>query len=264
MKAAALPCLVLVFAASTARAELPMGLKCEPTFKIVGAEIGAVGTYAVQIGMKKEEHRALLDRKKISPVDGCAFANIRPGQTVVVKYAGPEVSETEVQCIDLNNNNAPVTFPKSIYTVRNSRIDTWMLMPFCPDGKSTTGGPCSKANTQSARATEYQDTVLKWKGNNPKTKLHKIDMLFDLPYRNSVPAGAKLFCALVNRDGKVVMAGTAQYPAADGPTADDGAAANDAAASGDEAPVSGPAARREAARAKAAKLKAEQAEPAKP
>jgi len=213
MKAVILPSIVLLLSTSAARADLPMDLACDSSIKFVGAEIGSVGKYEVQIGMKKEEHTALLDRKKIKPVDRCAFTEIKPGQTVVVLYSGPEVSETEVQCVDLANKNAPVTFPKSIYTVRNSNISPYMLMPYCPTGKSTTGSVCSKANTQSQRGSEYQDTVLKWKANNPKTKLHKIDMLFEPPYRNSVPAGAKLFCALVNRDGKVVMAGTAQYPA---------------------------------------------------
>lgn len=32
---------------STAFAELPMGLKCEPTVKIAGAEIGEIGKYQV-------------------------------------------------------------------------------------------------------------------------------------------------------------------------------------------------------------------------
>lgn len=213
MKPLIVPSLVLFLHTTTARADLPMDLACDSSIKFAGAEVGTVGAYEVQIGMKKEEHKALLDRKPIKPVDRCAFTEIKPGQTVVVLYTGPEVSETEVQCIDLANNNAPVTFPKSIYTVRKSNIPPYMLMPYCPSGKSTVASVCSKANTQSQRGSEYQDTVLKWKANNPKTKLHKIDMLFDLPYRSSVPAGAKLFCALVNRDGKVVMAGTAQYPA---------------------------------------------------
>jgi hypothetical protein len=47
-----------------------------------------------------------------------------------------------------------------------------------------------------------------------KDRLHKIDLTFDPPYRDSVPPGAKLFCALINRDGNVIIAGTAQYPAA--------------------------------------------------
>lgn len=213
MKAVVLPSLALLLTTSSARADLPMGLKCDSSIKFVGAEIGAVGKYEVQIGMKKEEHTALLSRKAIKAVDGCAFTGITPGQTVVVRYSGPEIGDTEVQCIDLANKNEPVTFPKSIYTVRESKLSPYMLLPYCPDGKSTTGSACSKLNSQSQRGSEYQDTVLKWKGNNPKTKLHKIDMVFDPPYRNSVPAGAKLFCALVNRDGKVVMAGTAQYPA---------------------------------------------------
>ena len=213
MKAVVVPSLVLLLSTSAARAELPMGLACDSSIKLVGAEIGTVGKYEVQIGMKKEEHTALLDRKKIAQVDRCAFTGIKPGQTVVVRYSGPEVSETEIQCIDLANKNTLVTFPKSIYTVRNSNISPYMLMPYCPTGKSPIASPCSKANTQSQRGSEYQDTVLKWKENNSKTKLHKIDMVFDPPYRNSVPSGAKLFCALVNRDGKVVMAGTAQYPA---------------------------------------------------
>ncbi len=212
MKAVVLPSLVLLLSTSAAHADLPMGLACDTSIKFAGAEIGTVGKYEVQMGMKKEEHTALLERKKITPVDRCAFTDIKPGQTVVVRYSGPEVGETEVQCIDLANKHAPVTFPKSIYTVRDSNISPYMLMPYCPTGKSTTGSVCSKANTQSQRGSEYQDTVLKWKENNPKTKLHKIDMLFEPSYRNSVPSGAKLFCALVNRDGKIVMAGTAQYP----------------------------------------------------
>ena len=47
-----------------ATAGLPLGLKCDPTVKIAGAEIGEVGKYSVQMGMKKEEHSALLHRKK--------------------------------------------------------------------------------------------------------------------------------------------------------------------------------------------------------
>lgn len=165
--------------------------------------------------MVKEEHSALLGRKTVKPVDGCHFPDITPKQVVVVRYGGPELGDTEVQCIDLNNNNAAVTFPKSIYTVRNSRISQWMLMPYCPDGKSTDGFPCSKLDSQSQRSTEYQDTVLKAKdkkGNDNKDKLHLVDLAFDPPYRNSVPSNAKLFCALVNRAGNVVIAGTAQYP----------------------------------------------------
>ncbi len=212
MKTIIVPSLVFLLSTSTARADLPMGLECDSSIKFTTAEIGTVGKYEVQMGMKKEEHTALLDRKPIKPVDRCAFPGIKPGQTVVALYTGPEVGDTEVQCIDLANKNVPVTFPKSIYTVRNSNISPYQMMPYCPTGKSTVAAVCSKANTQSQRGSEYQDTVLKWKANNPKTKLHKIDMLFDPPYRDSVPAGAKLFCALVNRDGKVVMAGTAQYP----------------------------------------------------
>ncbi len=37
-------------------------------------------------------------------------------------------------------------------------------MPLCPDGKSKDGFPCSTAQTQSERSTEYQDIILKWKG----------------------------------------------------------------------------------------------------
>lgn len=157
-----------------------------------------------------------------------------------------------MQCIDLNNDNAQVTFPKSIYTVRNSRIDQWMLMPLCPDGKSKDGFPCSKAQTQSERSTEYQDIILKWKGaKKDSDKLHKIDLRFDLPYRDSVPAGAKLFCALIDRDGNVVIAGTAQYPggqAKEAPAAEApaGEGAKDEAAPSEaapEAPAAAPPAR---------------------
>lgn len=208
------PGLFILFTSSTAAAELPMGLKCEPSIKIAAAEVGAVGKYSVQMGMKKEEHTALLNRKKVKPVDGCHFPGLTPGQTVVARYSGPDSLETEVQCIDLNTNE-PVEFPKSIYTVRDSDIPLWQLMPYCPDGKSMDDFPCSKLNTQSERGSYYRDTVLQGNHKDAKKRLHNVDMVFDPPYRNSVPSNAKLFCALINRDGKVVIAGTAQYPAAE-------------------------------------------------
>ena len=205
-----------------AMAALPMGLKCDPSIKIVAAEAGQIGTYEVQKGMQKEQHRALINRKKVSPVDTCAFEqDVAPGQVVVVRYTGPEVQDTEVQCIDLANNNAPVVFPKSIYTVRVPNVSPYMLMPYCPDGNATDGVACSKLGSQSERGSEYRDTVMKWKANDPKTKQFKIDLQFDPayiaktpPFAPSVPYGAKLFCAAVNKKGEVVIAGTAQYPAA--------------------------------------------------
>ncbi len=76
---------------------------------------------------------------------------------------------------------------------------------------------CSKLGSQSEHGSEYQDTVMKWKANDPKTKQYKIDLQFDPayvskvpPYSPSVPHGAKLFCAAVSKKGEVVMAGTAQ------------------------------------------------------
>ncbi len=203
-------------------AALPLGLKCDPSIKIVGAEVGQIGTYDVQKGMQKEKHSALVNRKKIAPVDTCAFEHdVAPGNVVVVRYTGPEVQDTEVQCVDLANNNAPVVFPKSIYTVRVPNIAPYMLMPYCPDGVATDGVVCSKLGSQSERGSEYRDTVMKWKANDPKTKQYKIDLQFDPanvsrapPYAPSVPYGAKLFCAAINKKGEVVIAGTAQYPAA--------------------------------------------------
>lgn len=241
---------VLLTFTTTAHADLPMGLKCAPKTKIVGAEIGQEGTYQIQKGMQKEEHRALVNRKKATAVDGCHFKDLVPNDIVVVRYSGPEVYDTEVQCIDQNNDNAQVTFPKSIYTVRNSNISQWMLMPYCPDGKSKDDFPCSKAQTQSERSTEYQDTILKWKtAKKDSDKLHKIDLRFDPPYRDSVPAGAKLFCALIDKDGNVVIAGTAQYPGAkEAPAAEApaGEGAKDEAAPSEgaaEAPAEAPAPR---------------------
>ena len=222
-------------------AALPMGLKCDPSIKIVAAEVGQIGTYEVQKGMQKEQHSALINRKKVSSVDSCAFEQeLAPGKVVVVRYTGPEVQDTEVQCIDLANNNAPVVFPRSIYTVRVPNISPYMLMPYCPDGNATDGVACSKLGSQSERGSEYRDTVMKWKANDPKTKQHKIDLQFDPatiskapPFAPSVPHGAKLFCAAVNKKGEVVIAGTAQYPAA-------GAAASaEANPDGDKAPRRG-------------------------
>jgi hypothetical protein len=217
--------LLVTFISASAFAKLPMGLKCEPQVKIVGAEVGEIGKYQVQKGMTKEEHTALVNRKKAAPVDGCHFSDIKPGQVVVARYSGPEVFDTEVQCIDQNNKDAPVTFPKSIFTVRNSNIETWKLMPLCPDGVAKDGFPCSKLASQSERGSEYKDVVLKWKAKDAKSKLYKVDLTFDRPYKNSVPANAKLFCALVNKAGNVVIAGTALYSEPAGATAAEGAAA---------------------------------------
>ena len=210
-----------LFACLPAMAALPMGLKCDPSIKIVAAEVGQIGTYEVQKGMQKEQHRALINRKNVAPVDSCAFEQeLAPGGVVVARYTGPEVQDTEVQCVDLANNNAPVVFPKSIYTVRVPNISPYMLMPYCPDGNATDGVACSKLGSQSERGSEYRDTVMKWKANDPKTKQYKIDLQFDPayvskapPYSPSVPNGAKLFCAAVNKKGEVVIAGTVQYPA---------------------------------------------------
>ena len=214
---------VLLLPCAPALAKLPMGLKCDPTVKIAVAEVGEVAEYEVQMGMKKEKHRALRKRKKVTPVDGCHFPDLKVGQTVVVRYTGKEVGETQVQCIDLNNNNAAVEFPKSIYTVRNSHIAPYMLLPYCPDGKSPDAGvTCSKLDSQSQRASEYKATVLGWGGNGKpesKNKQYLIDMVFDPPFHNSVPANAKLFCGLVNRDGAIVIAGTALYPGPGAPAA---------------------------------------------
>lgn len=215
----------IVFAATGTHVlgALPLGLKCDPSIKVVDAEVGQVGTYEVQKGMTQEKLTALVNRRKVSPVDSCSFADIVPGQTVTVRYTGPEVGSTEVQCIDLANNNAPVEFPKSIYTVRVPNHAPHYLMPLCPDGTSSNGFPCSKLETQSERGSEYRDTVMKWKANDPKTKQYKVDLQFDPPYvlkrppyTPSVPYGAKLFCAAVNSKGEVVIAGTANYPAASG------------------------------------------------
>lgn len=208
----------LLVLAGNARAELPMGLKCESKIKIVEAEVGEVGSYDVQMGMKKETHTAFLKRAKVKPTDGCHFPTLAVGKTVVVKYSGAELGETEVQCIDQNNKNELVTFPKSIYTVRRLNIETYKLNPYCPDGKPTDGVPCSKLDSQSQRGMDYKAKVLGWGGNGQpesKKKLYLVDLTFDPPYRNSVPAGAKLFCALVTRDGKVAIAGTAVYPGVD-------------------------------------------------
>lgn len=213
--------IVTVLPAANALAALPMGLKCDPKMKIVASEVGEVGKYEVQKGMQKEEHTALINRKKVTPVDTCSFDGLTPGQTLVVRYTGDEVGENEVQCIDLNNNNAQVVFPKSIYTVRSPNLSTYMLNPWCPDGTSKDGFPCSKLTTQSERGSEYKDNIMLWKANDPKTKQYKIDLQFDPayvskvpPYTPSVPYGAKLFCALVNKLGQVIIGGTAQYPAA--------------------------------------------------
>ncbi len=210
--------LSLVATTVPAAAELPMGLKCDATIKFADAEIGVVGEYEIQKGMQKEKHTALLQRAKTKPVDGCHFANLTVGQTVVMRYTGPQVGSTEVQCIDLANNNAAVTFPKSIYTVRESRIPMHHLNPYCPDGKSKDGFPCSKPQSQSERGSEYKDKTLRHRGpdgNEGKNKLFVTDLVFDPSYRNSVPANAKLFCALINKSGEVVIAGSAQYPAAE-------------------------------------------------
>lgn len=229
-----------------AMAALPMGLNCEPKIKIVAAEVGEVGEYEVQKGMQKEKHTALLKRKTVAPVDACHFPDLLPGQTVVARYTGEEADSTQVQCIDQNNNNAPVVFPKSIFTVRNSNISPHYLNPYCPDGASADGFPCSKLLSQSERGSEYKDSAMKWKENNPKTKQHKVDMVFDAayvaktpPFAPSVPNGAKLFCALVTKSGQVVMAATAQYPGAAGAqnAAPAGAKDKNAAAGSDAAPA---------------------------
>ena len=111
---------VLLTFTTTAHADLPMGLKCAPKTKIVGAEIGQEGTYQIQKGMQKEEHRALVNRKKATAVDGCHFQDLVPNDIGVVRYSGPEVYDTAVQCIDQNNDTAQATFPKSIYTCRKA------------------------------------------------------------------------------------------------------------------------------------------------
>ncbi len=213
---------VMLFPTANAFATLPVGLKCDPKIKIVASEVGEVGKYEIQKGMEKEQHTALLKRKKVTPVDGCHFPDLKPGQTLVIRYTGEQVGDKEVQCIDLNNNNAPVKFPKSIYTVRSPNMSTYMMIPFCPDGVAKDGIACSKATSQSERGMEYQDTVLKWKLNDPKTKQYLLDLQFDPPYvyqgKSSVPEGAKLFCGLINRAGEVIIAGTAQYPGAAAPT----------------------------------------------
>jgi hypothetical protein len=64
-----------LFACLPAMAALPMGLKCDPSIKIVGAEVGQVRTYEVQKGMQKEMHGALIDRKKVA---GPALRRARP------------------------------------------------------------------------------------------------------------------------------------------------------------------------------------------
>lgn len=229
--------ILLALAATNTLAALPAGLRCDPTIKVVDAEVGRVGQYEVQKGLQKEKLTALVDRRKVSPVDSCSFADLVPGQTVTMRYTGPEVGSTEVQCIDLANNNAPVEFPKSIYTVRVPNHAPHYLMPLCPSGTSADGFPCSKLETQSERGSEYRDTVMKWKANDPKTKQYKVDLQFDPPYIEkrppytpSVPYGAKLFCAAVNSKGEVVIAGTANYPAQGGNTASAGAGAGAAPA----------------------------------
>jgi hypothetical protein len=199
-----------------------MGLKCDPSIKIVGAEVGQIGTYQVQKGMQKESHSAVVNRKNIAPVDTCSFEqDLEPGKVISVRYTGAEVDQTQVQCVDLANNNAPVVFPKSMYTVRVPNIAPHMLMPYCPDGNASDGFACSKLDSQSQRGSEYRDTVMQWKANDPKTKQYKVDLQFDPayvakipPYTPTVPYGAKLFCAAVNKKGEVVIAGTAQYPGA--------------------------------------------------
>jgi hypothetical protein len=223
-----------------AMAALPLGLKCDPSIKIVAAEVGQIGTYEVQKGMQKEKHSALINRKSVAPVDGCSFeTELAPGKVVVARYTGPEAQDTEVQCIDLANNNAPVAFPRSIYTVRVPNVAPYMLMPYCPDGQSTDGVACSKLGSQSERGSEYRDTVMKWKANDPRTKQYKIDLQFDPayvaktpPYAPSVPYGAKLFCAAVNKKGDVLIAGTVQYPASSGAAAADANLYADKAARG--------------------------------
>jgi hypothetical protein len=211
-----------VLACTSTWAALPMGLKCDPSIKIVGAEVGQIGTYEVLKGMQKEKHSALVNRKNISAVDTCSFEqDLEPGKVISVRYTGAEVADIQVQCIDLANNNAPVVFPKSMYTVRVPNVAPYMLMPYCPDGNASDGFACSKLDSQSQRGSEYRDTVMKWKANDPKTKQYKVDLQFDPayvakvpPYTPSVPYGAKLFCAAVNKKGEVVIAGTASYPTA--------------------------------------------------
>ncbi len=155
-------------------------------------------------------------------MDTCSFEqDLVPGRVITVRYTGPEVNETQVQCVDLANNNAPVVFPKSRFTVRVPNVSPYMLMPCCPDGNASDGFACSKLDSQSQRGSEYRDTLVKWKASDPKTKQSKIDLQFDPayvakipPFTPTVPYGAKLFCAAVNKKGEVVIAGTAQYPAA--------------------------------------------------
>lgn len=234
-----------LLASTPALAALPLGLKCDPSIKIVGAEVGQIGSYPVQKGLQKEEHRALLGKKSVAPVHGCSYEQeLAPGKVLSVRYTGPEVQDTEVQCVDLANNNAPVVFPKSIYTVRVPNMAPHMLMPYCPDGNSSDGFACSKLESQSERGSEYRDTVMKWKANDPRTKQFKIDLQFDPPYvmkrppyTPSVPPGAQLFCAAVNKKGEVVIAGSVQYPAA-GSAAPAAAAAVTDAAAANAAPAS--------------------------
>jgi hypothetical protein len=252
-----------------AMAALPMGLKCDPSIKIVAAEVGQVGTYEVQKGMQKEQHSALINRKSVTPVNSCSVEQeLAPGKVVVARYTGPEVSETEVQCIDLANNNAAVVFPKSIHTVRVPNLSPYMLMPYCPDGNASDGVACSKLGSQSERGSEYRDTVMKWKANDPKTKQYKIDLQFDPayvskapPYTPSVPPGAKLFCAAINKKGEVVLAGTVQYPAAAAAAQSEAQPGTDRAARssgatntprGSNGPVEGPAAASDSSPAAAA------------
>ena len=211
-----------MLSSAPAVAALPLGLKCDPSIRIVGAEVGQIGSYQVQKGMQKEEHTALLNKQSVAPIDGCSYEqNLAPGKVLSVRYTGPEVQDTEVQCVDLANNNAPVVFPKSIYTVRVPKMAPHMLMPYCPDGNASDGFACSKLGSQSERGNEYRDTVMKWKANDPRTKQFMVDLQFDPPYvikrppyTPSVPPGAKLFCAAVNKKGEVVIAGTVQYPGA--------------------------------------------------
>jgi hypothetical protein len=218
-----LPAALLVTA--PALAALPMGLKCDPSIKIVAAEVGQIGSYQVQKGMQKETHSGMLNKKSVAPVDLCSYEQeLAPGKVLSVRYIGPEVQDTEVQCVDLANNNAPVVFPKSLYTVRVPNMAPHMLMPYCPDGNTSDGFACSKLDSQSERGNDYRDTVMKWKANDPRTKQFKIDLQFDPPYvmkrppyTPTVPAGAKLFCAAVNKKGEVVIAGTVQYAGAGSP-----------------------------------------------
>lgn len=211
-------------------AVLPLGLKCDSKIKIVDAEIGKVGEYEVQKGMEKEKHTALIDRQKTSAVDGCSF-NVEVGQTVVARYSGPQTDDTEVQCIDLNNNNAAVKFPDKIYTVRSSNVSPHYLNPYCPDGGSKDGFPCSKLGSQSERGMEYKEKVLR---SNATNRLFLADLVFDRPYVSrvtpytpSVPSNAKLFCALITKSSTVVIAATAQYPEAAPPPQSSGKEATD-------------------------------------